>query len=162
MDDDRFEALNDGHGHLAGSQVLREGGVLLKRIVQQGDATVARYGGDEFVILLPNTKLDDRIAVCEEIRRTIEDTTFLQREWGFSMPPLHLSGLLSASLGIAQHVPSAADPAGSLEQEKSDLLRRADAAMYRAKSLGKNLVVVSRMGEDLQTATVARVAVPGS
>jgi len=109
------------------------------------------------VILLPNTKLADGIAVCEEIRRTIEETTFLDREWGFSMPPLHLAGLLSASLGIAQHVPTA-DPATSLEQEKSDLLRRADAAMYRAKSLGKNLVVVSRMGEDLQTASVARVA----
>jgi diguanylate cyclase (GGDEF)-like protein len=161
MDLDRFKAINDGHGHLAGSQVLREVGFLLKRIVQQGDATVARYGGDEFVILLPNTKLDDGIAVCEEIRRTIEETTFLQREWGFSMPPLHLSGLLSASLGIAQHIPST-DAAGSLEQEKSDLLRRADAAMYRAKSLGKNLVVVSKMGEDLQRATVARAAIPGS
>jgi len=158
MDLDRFKAINDEHGHLAGSQVLREVGFLLKRIVQQGDATVARYGGDEFVIVLPDTKLDDGIAVCEEIRRTIKDTTFLDREWGFSMPPLHLGGLLSASLGIAQHVP-AADRNESLEQEKSDLLRRADAAMYRAKSLGKNLVVVSRVGEDLQPAGMARAEV---
>ena len=90
--------------------------------------------------------------------RTIEETTFLDREWGFSMPPLHLSGLLSASLGIAQHVP-VPDLTQSLEQEKSDLLRRADAAMYRAKSLGKNLVVVSKVGEDLQPARVgARAA----
>jgi diguanylate cyclase (GGDEF)-like protein len=154
MDLDRFKAINDRHGHLAGSQVLREVGFLLKRIVQQGDATVARYGGDEFVIVLPNTKLDDGIAVCEEIRRTIEETTFLAREWGFSMPPLHLAGLLSASLGIAQHVP-VADPNESLEQEKSDLLRRADAAMYQAKSLGKNLVVVSRVGDELQPAGMA-------
>jgi diguanylate cyclase (GGDEF)-like protein len=156
MDLDRFKAINDEHGHLAGSQVLREVGFLLKRIVQQNGATVARYGGDEFVIVLPDTKLDDGIAVCEEIRRTIEETTFLSREWGFSMPPLHLGGLLSASLGIAQHVP-AADRNGSLEQEKSDLLRRADAAMYRAKSLGKNMVVVSRVGEDLQSAGMVRV-----
>src|SRR4029077_6024756 len=134
MDLDRFKAINDGHGHLAGSQVLREVGFLLKRIVQQADATVARYGGDEFVILLPDTKVGGGIAVVEEIRRTIEETTFLNREWGFSMPPLQLSGLLSASLGVAQHPPPSA-PAGSLEQEKSDLLRRADAAMYRAKSL---------------------------
>jgi diguanylate cyclase (GGDEF)-like protein len=161
MDLDRFKAINDGHGHLAGSQVLREIGFLLKRIVQHGDATVARYGGDEFVILLPDTSLDDGIAVCEEIRRTIEETVFLDREWGFSMPPLHLAGLLSASLGIAQHVP-VADLSDSLEQEKSDLLRRADAAMYQAKSLGKNQVVVSRVGKDLQAATTARVAVPGS
>src|SRR6185295_1807419 len=71
MDLDRFKAINDGHGHLAGSQVLREVGFLLKRIVQQGDATVARYGGDEFVILLPNTSLDKALGVCEEIRRAI-------------------------------------------------------------------------------------------
>jgi diguanylate cyclase (GGDEF)-like protein len=154
MDLDRFKAINDGHGHLAGSQVLREVGFLLKRIVLQGDATVARYGGDEFVIVLPNTKLDDGIAVCEDIRRTIEETEFLAREWGFSMPPLHLAGLLSASLGIAQHLP-VTDSNESLDQEKSDLLRRADAAMYRAKSLGKNLVVVSRLGEELQPAAMA-------
>jgi diguanylate cyclase (GGDEF)-like protein len=157
MDLDRFKAINDSHGHLAGSQVLREIGFLLKRIVQQGDATVARYGGDEFVIVLPNTRLDDGIAVCEEIRRTIEETTFLAREWGFSMPPLHLAGLLSASLGIAQHLP-VDNPNESLEQEKSDLLRRADAAMYQAKSRGKNLVVVSRVGEELQPAGMARAA----
>jgi diguanylate cyclase (GGDEF)-like protein len=157
MDLDRFKAINDVHGHLAGSQVLREVGFILKRIVQQSDATVARYGGDEFVILLPNTTLDEGLAVCEEIRRTIEEKIFLDREWGFSMPPLHLGGLLSASLGIAHHVPNA--DAESLEQEKSDLLRRADTAMYKAKSLGKNLVVVSRVGEDLQP-VVAHVAVP--
>jgi diguanylate cyclase (GGDEF)-like protein len=158
MDLDRFKAINDGHGHLAGSQVLREIGFLLKRIVQQGDATVARYGGDEFVIVLPNTKLEDGVAVCEEIRRTIEETEFLAREWGFSMPPLHLAGLLSASLGIAQHLP-AADPNESLERQKSDLLRRADAAMYQAKSRGKNLVVVSRVGEELQPAGMVRAGV---
>jgi len=159
MDLDRFKAINDGHGHLAGSQVLREVGFLLKRIVQQSDATVARYGGDEFVIVLPDTSLDDGVALCEEIRRTIEETTFLDREWGFSMPPLRLGGMLSASLGIAQHVPTPGTTE-SLEQEKNDLLRRADAAMYEAKSLGKNLVVVSKLGEDLQRATVARAALP--
>jgi len=160
MDLDRFKAINDGHGHLAGSQVLREVGFLLKRIVQQGDATVARYGGDEFVIVLPNTKLEDGIVVCEDIRRTIEETEFLSREWGFSMPPLHLAGLLSASLGIAQHLP-VTDSNEALDQEKSDLLRRADAAMYRAKSLGKNVVVVSRVGEELQPAGMTRAGVVG-
>jgi diguanylate cyclase (GGDEF)-like protein len=152
MDLDRFKVINDCHGHLAGSQVLREVGFQLKRIVQQGDATVARYGGDEFVMILPDTKLSEGVVICEEIRRTIEETTFLEREWGFSMPPLHLSGILSASIGLAQHAP---DPKTmeSIEHEKSDLLRRADAAMYRAKSLGKNRVVISRMGD--------RISAPG-
>src|SRR5205823_12784229 len=98
MDLDRFKVINDCHGHLAGSQVLREVGFLLKRIVQLGDATVARYGGDEFVMILPETTLDDGLVVSEEIRRAIKETTFLDREWGFSMPPLHLSGILSASI----------------------------------------------------------------
>ncbi len=141
MDLDRFKFINDCHGHLAGSQVLREVGFLLKRIVQHGDATVARYGGDEFVMILPDTRLEEGMKVCEEIRRTIEATTFLDREWGFSMPPLHVSGILSASIGIAMYVP---DPARttSIEHEKNELLRRADMAMYHAKSLGKNQVVV--------------------
>ena len=142
MDLDRFKVINDCHGHLAGSQVLREVGFLLKRIVQRGDATVARYGGDEFVMILPETSLDEGLTVCEEIRRTIEESSFLEREWGFSMPPLHLRGIISASIGVASHTPSP-DSETSVEHEKNELLKRADAAMYRAKSLGKNLVVVA-------------------
>jgi diguanylate cyclase (GGDEF)-like protein len=147
MDLDRFKVINDCHGHLAGSQVLREVGFHLKRIVQRGDATVARYGGDEFVMILPNTSLGEGIEISEEIRSTIENASFLDREWGFSMPPLHLRGILSASIGAAQHVP--AESSLPIEQEKNNLLKRADAAMYRAKSAGKNQVVVSRAGEDM-------------
>jgi diguanylate cyclase (GGDEF)-like protein len=141
MDLDRFKFVNDCHGHLAGSQVLREVGFLLKRIVPRPEATVARYGGDEFVILLPETALEEGLRVCEEIRRAIEATTFLDREWGFSMPALHLRGILSASIGVAMHTPDPNSTA-SIEVEKSEMLRRADLAMYHAKSLGKNQVVV--------------------
>jgi diguanylate cyclase (GGDEF)-like protein len=141
MDLDRFKFVNDCHGHLAGSQVLREVGFLLKRTIQRGDATVARYGGDEFVMILPETTLEEGLHVCEEIRHTIEGTVFLEREWGFSMPPLHLRGILSASIGVARYLPNR-DSTTSFEVEKSELLRRADMAMYHAKSLGKNQVVV--------------------
>ena len=150
MDLDHFKGINDRHGHLAGSQVLREVGFLLKRIVVKGDACVARYGGDEFVMILPNTTLDAGVEICEEIRKAIESTTFLDREWGFSMAPLHLRGILSASIGIAQHLPTP-DPNTPIEQEKSELLRRADGAMYHAKSLGKNQVVVWLAGADRAT-----------
>lgn len=141
MDLDQFKVINDCHGHLAGSQVLREVGFLLKRIVQDAGATVARYGGDEFVIVLPDTSMEEAERICEEIRDAVKSTVFLSREWGFSMPPLHLGGILSASIGIARHVP---DPGTTVavEVEKGELLRRADAAMYRAKSLGKNRSVV--------------------
>ena len=141
LDLDRFKVVNDCHGHLAGSQVLREVGFLLKRIVQHPDATVARYGGDEFVMVLPESSMDEALRVADEIRAAVESTVFLSREWGFSMTPLHLSGILSASIGIAVYTP---DPSGTtaVELEKGELLRRADAAMYRAKSLGKNQCVV--------------------
>ncbi len=141
LDLDRFKVVNDCHGHLAGSQVLREVGFILKRLVQRPNATVARYGGDEFVMILPDTTLEEGVRVCGEICRTIESTTFLEREWGFSMPALKLRGVLSASIGVAPFIP---DPTTtlSIDREKSELLRRADAAMYRAKSLGKNQFVV--------------------
>jgi diguanylate cyclase (GGDEF)-like protein len=151
MDLDQFKVVNDTYGHLAGSQVLREVGFLLKRIVQSVNATVARYGGDEFVIVLPDTALADGMQLAEEIRSAIASNTFLDREWALNNPPLHIRGILSASVGIAEHVPTR-DASISVEQEKSDVLRRADAAMYRAKSLGKNQVVVSRAGEELKSA----------
>jgi diguanylate cyclase (GGDEF)-like protein len=146
MDLDRFKVVNDCHGHLAGSQVLREVGFLLKRIVNLDSSTVARYGGDEFVIILPDTRAADAAAICEEICRTIETNVFLEREWGFSMPPLCLSGILSVSIGMAEFVPIPGSQL-SIEQEKNELLRRADAAMYRAKSLGGNRVMVSGVSE---------------
>ena len=142
MDLDQFKGVNDCHGHLAGSQVLREVGFLLKRVITHEKATVARYGGDEFVMILPDTTLEHGMEVCEEIRHSIENTTFLEREWGLGNPPLNLRGVISASIGIAQHVPN--HQAESIEHEKSELVRRADSAMYRAKTAGKNQVVVSR------------------
>ena len=146
MDLDRFKVVNDCHGHLAGSQVLREVGFLLKRIVLVESSTVARYGGDEFVIILPDTRAEDAAAICEEIRHTIEKNVFLEREWGFSMPPLCLGGVLSVSIGVAEYIPRMSAQL-SIEQEKNELLRRADAAMYRGKQLGGNRVVVSGANE---------------
>ena len=144
MDLDQFKEVNDTHGHLAGSQVLREVGFILKRIVTRGDATIARYGGDEFVMILPETVLDDGVAVCEQIREAIASHTFLSREWAYHMPPLHLDGIISASIGIAQHIPDK-NSTVSIDVEKNELLKRADAAMYRAKSGGKNQVVVDQI-----------------
>lgn len=143
MDLDHFKEVNDCHGHLAGSQVLREVGFILKRIVQKGDATVARYGGDEFVMILPDTALAAGVAVCEEIRETIATTVFLDHEWAYHMPPLHLAGVISASIGLAQYLPDR-DSKRALDIEKNELVKHADVAMYRAKSAGKNQVVVYR------------------
>jgi GGDEF domain-containing protein len=92
-------------------------------------------------MILPATSLDEGLRICEDIRQAIATATFLEREWGFSMPPVHLRGVLSASIGIARFAPEAGSIA-SIDLDKNELLRRADVAMYHAKSLGKNQVVV--------------------
>src|SRR2546428_4520616 len=71
MDLDQFKVVNDNHGHLAGSQVLREVGFLLKRIVQSESATVARYGGGGIVIILPQATLDQGFGGAGGIKKSI-------------------------------------------------------------------------------------------
>lgn len=140
LDLDGFKAVNDTHGHLAGSQVLREVGYLLRRVVENASAVVARYGGDEFVVGLPCTSLEDAAEVAEEIRAAIAGSVFLERDHGAGVPPLHLRGIVTASAGVASHVPGR--DRGLRHELKASLLRRADTAMYRAKARGKNCVVL--------------------
>lgn len=142
MDLDYFKTINDAHGHLAGSQVLREVGFILKRLVPAGGIT-ARYGGDEFVIVLPETGLDSGVELAEQIKDAIVENVFVDRDYGYGMPALHLTRVLSASFGVADHVPNQ-EGFDSTEGRKNDLMKRADAAMYMAKAQGKGRIVVSR------------------
>jgi diguanylate cyclase (GGDEF)-like protein len=135
LDLDYFKHVNDTHGHLAGSQVLREVGHLLHRKVSRLGIP-ARYGGDEFVLLLPGCDLDRAIDVAEEIRSEIVATTFCAGTGDIQPDPLGLKGI-TCSIGIAtlqQHL----EPDLPLEAKKSTLLRLADAAMYVAKETGRN------------------------
>ena len=142
MDLDNFKIINDQHGHLAGSQVLREIGFLLKAQVHDPNAVVSRYGGDEFVMILPGATMEEGVALAQRIADEIVKTTFIARDFGFGLPALHLRKILSASLGVALYHPSG-EP-HQLDRRKNDLLRRADAAMYDAKSRGKGQVVVAQ------------------
>src|SRR5215471_16004725 len=90
MDLDNLKAVNDRSGHLAGSQVLREVGFILSKVVTDEKATLTRYGGDEFVLVLPNQGLEEGRAVAEELRESIRRTVFLSRPYGFNEPPLSL------------------------------------------------------------------------
>jgi diguanylate cyclase (GGDEF)-like protein len=144
MDLDNFKCVNDRHGHLAGSQVLREVGFVLKRTVGHAGAVVSRYGGDEFVIILPAAGAETGMAVAERIRSAIAEKSFIEADYGFGLPPLHLSGLVTASVGLAVYDPRSAAAADSNDVKKNDILRRADAAMYEAKAGGKNRVVLDR------------------
>jgi len=123
LDLDRFKRVNDEHGHLVGSRALRQLGQVLAGCVRQVD-TLARYGGDEFTILLVDTALDDALAVAERIRATVAATPF-EAARGQSVD-------LSISIGVASY------PVHGRSRE--ELLDLADKAMYRAKSAGRNRV----------------------
>ena len=137
LDLDYLKSVNDRHGHLAGSQVLREVGYVLKRTVTDERSTLTRYGGDEFVLILPGHNLQEGLEVAEAVRHAIKTTTFVPRPYGFNNPALNLQGMITASLGVAS-IRANATPAASIEQQKNELLHAADTALYRAKEHGKD------------------------
>jgi two-component system, cell cycle response regulator len=124
LDMDNFKSVNDGNDHLFGSFVLAEIGKIIKATIRSVDFA-ARYGGDEFLIALPETTQEGAELFCERLRQTIAEKTF--NKDGISMK-------LSASLGIGS---SEALEAGF---DARNLVRVADHALYEAKRAGKNRV----------------------
>ena len=143
LDLDNFKDVNDTHGHLAGSQVLKEFGYLLKKTVQADGATLARYGGDEFVIILPDHDVADALAVADQILEALSRTAFLQGSFSWSEGPVYWRRALTSSFGVAVY-PIHLPRQGSTDLKKNLLLRAADQAMYEAKADGKNRIVVAR------------------
>lgn len=125
VDLDYFKVVNDQLGHLAGDQVLMSTAALMRRTVRDIDA-VGRYGGEEFGIVLPHTDLDRALVSAERLRRQIECQAFEAGEGGVRM---------TASIGIA-HIPDMSI------RSMSDWIAAADSALYDAKALGRNRVVV--------------------
>ena len=121
IDLDGFKQVNDTHGHLAGSQALVEAAGIVRRSARETDVA-ARFGGDEFSIILPDTGRDGAVAVAERLRDRIRAFTFLAGDG--------LSVRLTASIGVA----TLPDVAASAEE----LLRAADIAMYKVKAAGKD------------------------
>lgn len=141
LDLDLFKRVNDTHGHLAGSQVLREVGEILHGTVETQGAFAARYGGDEFVLVLAGSDLEAAVELAEDVRESILENVFSRTPGDIQSEPLNLTGL-TCSIGVAtlaRHVAAEASP----EATKSALLRLADAAMYVAKETGRNRTAVA-------------------
>lgn len=119
LDVDRFKAYNDRHGHLAGDAVLREVGAALAGAIRPGDMA-ARYGGEEFVVLLPGASPMAAMRVAARTRAAIAD-----RPWRHEP--------VTASVGVAT-------THGDASWSASDLVGRADAALYKAKEDGRDRV----------------------
>lgn len=136
IDMDHFKTVNDGHDHLFGSYVLSEVGKIIKASTRNIDIP-ARYGGDEFLIVLSETPLSGVEHFCERLRKRVEQTTFMQGKDSIK---------LSLSVGFA----STKDTDMTSPKE---LVRRADMALYAAKAKGRNCVV----GYDVNSESERRI-----
>ena len=139
-DIDRFKCINDNHGHLAGDAVLREISRRMKVAVRQYDS-VGRYGGEEFLIVVPGSDLGNSVALAERLRRTVEDNPFVTPEATLG---------ITCSFGVAW-----ADRIGSLTLDQ--LLTGADSALYRAKRNGRNRVETTSISSDGDAAVEAGI-----
>jgi diguanylate cyclase (GGDEF)-like protein len=141
FDLDRFKEVNDTHGHLVGSRVLTEIAVLIEEVFLGLGHAAARYGGDEYVILMPGHSLETSHHYGETLREAIEKNVFVSEGLSPGEPPLNVEGVITCSVGIAS---LKKDEGKSPNEMKSALIRASDEAMYRAKDLGKNRVALDQ------------------
>ncbi len=122
LDLDSFKDVNDRYGHEAGNEILRAVAGEIRHAVRASDVA-ARYGGDEFVVILTRTDLAGASRVAEQLRARIEE---IGRRLGY------VSALVTASIGVAEFDPR--------QPSDGDLLVTADRALYRAKAAGRNII----------------------
>ena len=124
LDLDHFKTVNDTRGHAVGSQVLKEVAEVLWTVVRNTDRPV-RYGGDEFVIIMPETDKDGAHILGDRIRQTIATKAFAVHNG--------VTARITASMGVATFPDDA--------KNSNDLLGAADRAMYAGKAAGRNAIV---------------------
>jgi diguanylate cyclase (GGDEF)-like protein len=129
IDLDHFKAVNDTHGHLIGSKLLAEIGYLVKAQLRLIDFAF-RYGGDEFVVLLPQTSKDQALVVAKRLREALRDSTFCRDEG------LNLN--IRASIGLATYPHDA--------RTAHDVIRQADGMMYMVKNSTRDNIGIAQRG----------------
>src|SRR5438270_5866611 len=129
IDLDHFKQVNDTHGHLIGSKLLAEIGYLIKAQLRLIDFAF-RYGGDEFVIMLPQTNKDAALTVAKRLRDNLRTTPFCSEEG--------LNLIIKASIGLATYPHDAKTP--------HDIIRQADEMMYLVKNTTRDNIGVAQRG----------------
>ncbi|OEF96742.1 GGDEF domain-containing response regulator [Desulfuribacillus alkaliarsenatis] len=127
FDVDFFKRYNDRYGHLAGDEALKAIAEVSRQQLKRPADIVCRYGGEEFVVLLPDTRIDGAFIVAEEMRRAIEALQLPHED-------SEISEVLTVSLGVAELTDAKAET-------PSMLIKHADAALYHAKNNGRNKTV---------------------
>lgn len=128
IDVDNFKLYNDTYGHIKGDKCLQSISEVIKNGIQESKNIVSRYGGEEFIVLIPNKDLEKAKYIAENIRKNIEKLNILHEG-------LETSRIVTVSIGIAANIPN-----GKLSPEK--LINMADEALYRAKNSGRNRVSI--------------------
>ncbi len=126
-DIDHFKKVNDNYGHLAGDACLKSASKVLKDNVTRPEDALARFGGEEFIILLPSTPAEGALFVAQRLLKGIEDEEVHFEDLAIKM---------TISIGIATICPSQTDT-------RDEIVARADTALYKAKDNGRNRICVS-------------------
>jgi diguanylate cyclase (GGDEF)-like protein len=129
IDVDFFKPFNDNYGHQVGDECLKSVARTLAETLNRSSDTVARYGGEEFGVILPDTDLAGACSVAESMRRAVEALGITHR-FSAAAPKITIS------VGLSSAIPQRGDDSGFIR-----LLRQADAALYGAKSAGRNQVL---------------------
>jgi len=127
LDIDQFKRVNDNFGHLVGDKVIRFVADTLRQSTK-GQDCATRYGGEEYALLLPNTRLENAVTLCDRIREHIAKTALVKTGTRESL------GQITISIGVAQN---------RTGEGRMDLLARADKALYQAKKSGRDRVTAS-------------------
>ena len=125
MDVDYFKQINDNYGHLAGDAVLVQVACILKETVRQTDV-FGRWGGDEFLIILPETNLEQATLVAKKIQKAV------------NLQPFSIAKQVTCSFGVTQYLK---------DDNRDDILTRSDRALYQAKNSNRNAIAILERNE---------------